>query len=811
MGQLWKSTLPDNTSITNEFYLTGQLKRTYGSRTYPVGYGYDAQGRQTIMTNWTSFAAQTGTRITTWNYDTNRGFLTSKVYDGSSQGTTYTYTGAGRLHTRLWARGTSTTYAYNGAGDLSTVICNDGVTPGTTNGYDRMGRVTIVSNAPTVCTLTYNNANQLLSESYSGGPLNGISITNGYDSLLRRTNNVTLLSGVVMTTITNNFDTASRLQTISDGINSATYSYLANSPLVSQIDFKQSGAARMTTTKSYDNLNRLSGITNVNASLAVLDSHNYAYNSANQRTQITNTDNSDWVYQYDSLGQVTSGKKYWSDGTPAAGEQFGYGFDDIGNRQTTAAGGDQFGANLRYASYSANSLNQYTSRTVPGAVDVIGTATNTATITVNNTPTSRKGMYYRAQLPVNNSSGPVSQSVTNLAVLNQGTSADIVTNTTGSLLVPPASQTFSYDLDGNLTGDSVWNYVWDGENRLIQMSSVSALPTAAQKKLDFVYDYRGRRVQKIISTNNGSAWVTASTNRFVCDGWNVVAELNGANNALLRSYIWGTDVSGSLQGAGGVGGLLRVAYAGASVTNSFVAYDGNGNVLELVSAMDGSINAQYEYGPFGEVIRATGPMAKLNPFRFSTKYQDDETDLMYYGYRYLKTSSGGWINRDPIEEKGGNNLYCFVANCPIRYWDLNGLDFSTWCGFGPCYGNLGGPGPGCTPSYSSDDLEWWESKLAYPSGTKWGLSMSQIKQDILNRIKGGCCCFQNVYFSEHNGTPGTLVFPGGDVVNPQILQMLQNAANLRELPKVFAKKHGAGLLQQDVDCRHCCNKLWNFT
>ena len=35
-----------------------------------------------------------------------------------------------------------------------------------------------------------------------------------------------------------------------------------------------------------------------------------------------------------------------------------------------------------------------------------------------------------------------------------------------------------------------------------------------------------------------------------------------------------------------------------------------------------------EYGPFGEFIRATGPMAKANPFRFSTKYQDDETDLV---------------------------------------------------------------------------------------------------------------------------------------------------------------------------------------
>ena len=70
----------------------------------------------------------------------------------------------------------------------------------------------------------------------------------------------------------------------------------------------------------------------------------------------------------------------------------------------------------------------------------------------------------------------------------------------------------------------------------------------------------------------------------------------------------------------------------------------------LVNAADGTTSAQYEYGPFGEVIRATGLMAKANPFRFSTKYQDDETDLVYYGLRYLSTSRGGWLSRDPVED-----------------------------------------------------------------------------------------------------------------------------------------------------------------
>jgi RHS repeat-associated protein len=83
---------------------------------------------------------------------------------------------------------------------------------------------------------------------------------------------------------------------------------------------------------------------------------------------------------------------------------------------------------------------------------------------------------------------------------------------------------------------------------------------------------------------------------------------------------------------------------------------------------------QRGYGPFGEVIRATGPMAKANPFRFSTKYQDDESDLLYYGYRYYNASTGRWLSRDPLEEQGGPNLFEFVNNSPQLYVDILGMD-----------------------------------------------------------------------------------------------------------------------------------------
>ena len=74
-------------------------------------------------------------------------------------------------------------------------------------------------------------------------------------------------------------------------------------------------------------------------------------------------------------------------------------------------------------------------------------------------------------------------------------------------------------------------------------------------------------------------------------------------------------------------------------------------------------------GPFGELLRATGPMAKVNPFRFSTKYQDDETDLLYYGHRYYNASIGRWLSRDAIGEAGGLNLLAFADNNPLAYID----------------------------------------------------------------------------------------------------------------------------------------------
>jgi RHS repeat-associated protein len=647
---------PDNTSVATRYQPTGEVALTYGSRTYPVGYSYDYAGRMKTMTNWSNFATGAGSRVTTWNYDAYRGFLTSKA-DAVGNAVSYTYTGAGRLASRGWARGTNTTYSYNTAGSLSGVSYSDS-TPGVTYTYDRMGRKSSVLCNSTTTSYSYDFANDLLSESYSGGILNGLSMTNGYDTLLRRTNLTALGSAFTSTTVYG-YDNASRLALVSDGTDTATYTYLANSPLVGQITYAQSGTMRMTTTKQYDYLNRLSSISSTPS-----NSFGYLYNAANQRTMNRQADGSYWRYGYDSLGQVIAGNKFWVDETPVAGQEFDYAFDTIGNRTQTEAGGDQMGLNLRVASYTNNSLNQITSRDYPGYVDVMGDGLATNAVTVNSVTAYRKNEYFRQQVSVANTSSPVWEDVT-VAAPGQ-------TSVTGYAYVPKTPENYTYDLDGNLLSDGRWNYTWDGENRLVSMTSLSGAPSGSQLQLNFTYDYQGQRIQKAVAAWSGSAYTNAYTYNYLYDGWNCIGTLDPSLN-LLSSFMWGLDLSGSMQSAGGVGGLIREAYYGASTTNCFMAFDGNGNVSALVNAADGTTVANYEYGPFLESIRATGLMAPINFVTGSSKIWDRETDLLYYGHRYYNPSTGRWLSRDPAEEDGGNDLYAISQNDVIDKYDFLGL------------------------------------------------------------------------------------------------------------------------------------------
>jgi hypothetical protein len=138
MARAYGAIQPDGTTVNTVYLLTGELGLQYGSRSYPVAYSYDYAGRIKTMTNWSDYPGHSGARVTTWTYDSQRGWLTSKTFDGGAPGPSYTYTAANRLHTRAWARGITTTYGCDNAGGLQTVTYSDGTTPNVTYTYDRL-------------------------------------------------------------------------------------------------------------------------------------------------------------------------------------------------------------------------------------------------------------------------------------------------------------------------------------------------------------------------------------------------------------------------------------------------------------------------------------------------------------------------------------------------------------------------------------------------------------------------------------------------------------------------------------------------
>ncbi|MCP4348832.1 MAG: RHS repeat-associated core domain-containing protein [Desulfobacterales bacterium] len=155
----------------------------------------------------------------------------------------------------------------------------------------------------------------------------------------------------------------------------------------------------------------------------------------------------------------------------------------------------------------------------------------------------------------------------------------------------------------------------------------------------------------------------------------MICEITSENSqpATEKYYAWGLDLSQSLQGTGGIGGLIATLDNSASVVYYYF-YDANGNVGQLANATDGSIAAHYEYDPFGNIIKSEGEYKDSNPYRFSTKYFDAETGFLYYGFRFYSPTLGRWISRDPIEENGGENLYGFVFNNPVSLIDILGRE-----------------------------------------------------------------------------------------------------------------------------------------
>ena len=337
----------------------------------------------------------------------------------------------------------------------------------------------------------------------------------------------------------------------------------------------------------------------------------------------------------------------------------------------------------------------HTGATGPDQTHVTGlwavTATNApVAVAVNGLPatTSKSGRWWREGVPLYPGTNDI-----RVAVSSPGTAGFQPASSQILLDNPPV---FTYDAAGNMTSDGKNQYTWNDEDRLASVTPV--LPRHGDLKLTYTYDYQGRRVHTdrftFDSTGGGGipaaggAWVAASRTFYQYQGWNVVGitQLNPGPGGYYTpagsvAYAWGVDLSGALQGAGGVGGLLARRDASGSLAEYH--YDFNGNVVALADPSAPQLLAEYTYDPFGKRLSASGPLAAANPFRFSTKIEE-ETGWNYYGYRFYAPELGRWPNRDPIGEEGGVNLFGMVGNCPICRYDIFGLadngmtDYYNW-------------------------------------------------------------------------------------------------------------------------------------
>ena len=606
LGNRIATTDAHGNTIYKSFDPLGNVTAEWGA-TYPVRYAYDTQGRRTSLST-----TRDGTSwdTTAWAYDATTGNCLSKTYaDGST--VTYTYTPDNLLLRATYPSGKWKENVYDAQRRLAGVVYSSPDMDYELQ-LDDYGNATNVADAAgNSWRYEYGFHSKLLAEKYatSGGP-RSVAATNNivraYDSFDRPTGYALSINGTSRCGIGYAYDDDGDLTHIT-ATNSAGRVFSV--AYTNNVGYNY---GHTLTTPSGNTIRRL------------VDRDAY------RRSLVTNcvtyfnsflVDSN--LYAFDALSRPTArttGTKGISpvDSTFAYNNRsevvsaaigtnlFTHAYDDIGNHLL-------FGDNATTNTYTHNSLNQIAT----------------------------------------------------------------------SCRAPASPRTIHHNADGGMSSDGTWSYAYDAEDQLRSVTSRSLTNGAIRVRNS--YDYRHRRTSKTVQRLNVATalppsppvelreWETLEMRTFVYDDWNLIHETvytveSGVTNVTEILYFWGLDLSGTIQGAGGVGGLLAVSRNGQLY---FPTFDNNGNVTKYIDE-SGNVVAAYEYDDFGRTISQSGPLADFFRHRFSTKYYDPETGLYYYGRRFYAPDWRVWLNHDPIGELGGVNLCRFCENNPIQFIDAFG-------------------------------------------------------------------------------------------------------------------------------------------
>jgi RHS repeat-associated protein len=618
-------------------------------------FTYDAVGNLLTLTD--------GKRqITTWVRD-QYGRATNKWDAANNLILAYQFDPNGRLTNRWTPAKGSTTYRYDPAGNLTNIIYP--VSPPISLAYDVLNRLTNMVDAVGATRYAYTSAGLLQSED---GPWLDDTVTYAYTSQRQRQSLSLLAPNAAPWVQSYGYDTAGRLTNTASPAGAFSYAYDALRSTLPTLLTHPNGAY---ITNSYDPVARLLTTALKNSTNGVLNSHSYGYDLAGQRIALTNNAGDYRAYGYDLLGQLKTALGSEPGGSARLNEQFGYAYDPAGNLNWRTN-------NALIEAFSVNNLNELTTESNTGTLTVEGTTTSAATnVTVNSLTASLYGDATFATAGFSVAIG--SNTFTAIAQDSLGRA-----DTNGATVYLPATNTFSYDLNGNLLSDGTRYFGYDDENELTSVTVSNAW------RSEFVYDGRMRRRSRREYTWSSSAWLQTNEVHYVYDS-NLVLQEREANNLPLVTYTRGHDLSGSFQLAGGIGGLLgrtdiRLLTIVDPNAHAYYHADGNGNVTALINTNQ-AIVARYLHDPYGSVLSQSGRLGPANLYRFSSEEVHVNSGLTYYLYRLYDPHLQRWLNRDPLGEPGfeairrplvnenadGPNLYTFVLNDPLNEVDYLGL------------------------------------------------------------------------------------------------------------------------------------------
>jgi len=679
--------LPDGSSTTNWF---DSLKRRVATAD-SIGtrwFGYNNQGLLVGITNsvglerWVVYDIEdhvysttdaNGVTVTN-TYDNLGRPLTRGYPDGGTDSVGYTanvsrisrytnqlgkvwqyaYDTAGRKISEVAVGMYTNTFTYDAAGDLKTLT--DGKNQTTTWNYDRYGRVTNKLDQAGVEILRYQyDANSRLTNRWSKAKTNTVY---SYDAV----GNLTNINYPVTTDVVLSYDALNRLTNMTDTAGTTKFTYYAGG-----LPNTEDGPTLSSDVVTYTYTNRLIKNLSVQQSTGSW-TNGFTYDAAKRLSTVASPAGS-FSYSYQANGALV--KKLGLPNTSYITNTF----DSVG-RMTSTKLNNSSHTTLDKMDYLYNSGNQRIKTTRTDASYYTNSYDNIGQLVWADSTVAAedRGYIYDAAWNLTKRTNNVTPQTFAVDNKNQLTSGPVGAD--------------AYDDNGNLisqvydvSGPMSYKYTYDDENRLATMATdTNYTATGSRWKSDFTYDGLGRLRKRIDSTwtaMGGGSWNPGTTTYYIYSGMRVIQERSSSSVPTV-SYTRGSDLSGSFEGAGGVGGLLSRSHAYQSGSGSFTNHnyyhgDGNGNITYLVNTNQ-TVAASYRYDPFGRTISSSGTLSVANTYRFSSKEIHPNSGIYYYGYRFYDPNLQRWLNRDPIQEWGGINLYEFVRNNPISYVDRNGLD-----------------------------------------------------------------------------------------------------------------------------------------